>query len=87
MFPMVNVPSELLQVCSDWHGGQTSAMYSVSSTGTIYNIDTLSALSCELLQCAKQVRAIEPSTKLARHWEKRLKQWETWCDEILDRIS
>lgn len=47
LFPLP-AKQALIEICTSWHSGQTSAMYSVSSTGTIYSQDTLSGLVAEL---------------------------------------
>ncbi len=46
-FP-IPVSVELRQLCADWHSGQWSAMYSVSSTGTMHDGSVLTGLWSEL---------------------------------------
>lgn len=52
-FPMP-ASSELLDLCNDWHGGQTSAMYSVLSTGYIHDEAMLCGLASEMRMSAER---------------------------------
>ncbi len=52
MYP-IEVPDWFCAIAAEWHGGQTSALYSVSSTGFIHDNGYRLQLEGELRQCAK----------------------------------
>ncbi len=89
-FP-IPIPSELVSLCQDWHNGQTSSMYSVSSTGRIHDEDTLTGLSLELMDVQKACERLpmlpvkeesdtdrekESYARLASKWFAILERWE-----------
>lgn len=66
-FPMT-APAGLVVICREWHGGQSSSMYSILSTGLIANESTLWGLETELRVCL-------------RHGEIAvLRRWLKWCE-------
>jgi len=83
-FPWSVGYAELYDICTDWHGGQTSAMYSVSSTGTIHDIDTLRGLTSELRSCIKLCERHGIVDKRAPGEKERLEHWLKWTDDQLD---
>lgn len=77
-FP-IQAPPELIALCTGWHSGQTSAMYSVLSTGHIHDADTLISLSIELSIDARNTKNTEQYPLLCR--------WAEWCDKIIEALS
>jgi len=82
-FPYTVGYAELHEICVNWHSGQWSPMYSVSSTGTIHDIHVLRNLSVELGQ---SVRAAE-RTGMSMIEIAILQEWEKWCDGQIDMIG
>ncbi len=52
MFP-IEVPDWFCAIAAEWHSGQASALYSVSSTGYIHDYPTQVQLGSELRGCRK----------------------------------
>jgi hypothetical protein len=77
-FPWSVGYAELYDICTNWHGGQTSAMYSVSSTGTIHDLDTLRGLTSELRHCVKLCK-VDSHDDL-----ENMEKWLKWTDDQLD---
>lgn len=42
----LKIPDEFIQLCTEWHSGQSSMMYAVSSTGAL-SLGTIKPLDCE----------------------------------------
>ena len=82
MFP-IPASQDLINLCKSWHSGQWSAMYSVSSTGTIHSVDIARALWCELSYVARNADNLGEScagdADIARRLEKEI-------DEILEKF-
>jgi|SRR6185369_9787851 len=68
-FP-IEAPIQLVSVCREWHGGQASSMYSVLSTGVVYDEATLIGLTSELRSA---LRASKGSTIIA--------EWLDWTED------
>lgn len=66
MYP-ISVPCCYIEVAEVWHGGQTSALYSVLSTGYIHDADYRSLLESELRRCGDN-----DDTKLFLAWVEAL---------------
>lgn len=88
-FPIVEIPRELVELCQSWNGGQTSSMYSVSSTSTIYNADILRGFSCELRDVVRYLNdhvSSSPAEEDARDFRKEsadrliASRWEAICE-------
>jgi len=63
--PLIEFPQRHRTTASYWHGGQTSALYAVSSSGAIA-VDRLPLLQGELEDCVRIVENAEPSEAKAR---------------------
>jgi hypothetical protein len=51
----IKVPDAYIEVATIWHGGQWSALYSVSSTGYIHDKSYRAMLESELRRCGDNV--------------------------------
>ena len=58
MFP-IDVPSHFCCLASFWHDGQSSGLYSIASTGTIYSIGILQDAIIELERCIRDTKSDE----------------------------
>ena len=66
MYPL-KVPEAYIEIANIWHGGQTSALYSVASTGLIHTDTHKSKLLYELRHCGDNI-----DTGLFEAWVKSL---------------
>lgn len=89
-FPIVEITNELVQLCSEWHNGQASAMYSVASMGTIHDADILRGLSADLRHVVRlasrpsQSPSEEDSDPCSVYRDATVKTAERWLT-ILER--
>lgn len=67
-FP-IDADADLIDICRDWHSGQTSAMYSVLSTGYVHSAPLLFQLVCELRHTARWTHAGENVRDARDKWE------------------
>jgi hypothetical protein len=67
----LTVPAYFVEVATVWHGGQSSALYSLASTGYIHDAGYRSMLESELRRCGDN-----DDTKLFLAWVEELPEDE-----------
>jgi hypothetical protein len=83
LFP-IEASAELVAFCTDWHGGQWSSMYSVSSTGAIHSAEYLRGLASELRAIRRDLQNRASYSRVLKQVAKLLANAEALEDALPD---
>lgn len=81
--PITDVKPEWVQLATDWHGGQASALYSVSSTGKVWT-STVHDLPGELRSITRDLAFGDVFGPAEREDYPELCAFREWADKLSD---